>query len=149
MLRTTDWLTSSSSSFKGTVAWDFYGYFLAWMDLSRPEWELLWFLNFKEGSSILETYFKYWCVPYQTFSEIPQISEKDSQLSPRFSNFSLFWVSGPPRNAAKGVNSDWQPILRFSENVLQQHKRVYKTVVNPSRRFYESPRRFGMKHTKT
>jgi hypothetical protein len=36
-----------------------------------------------------------------------------------------------------------------SENVLQQHNRVFKTVVNPSRRFYESARRFGMKHTKT
>ncbi len=41
------------------------------------------------------------------------------------------------------------PIPRFSENVLQQHKHVFKTVANPSRRFYESPRRFGMKHTKT
>jgi hypothetical protein len=26
---------------KGTVAWDFSGYFLAWIDLSRPEWEPL------------------------------------------------------------------------------------------------------------
>jgi hypothetical protein len=82
-----------------------------------------WFLNFKEGSSILDSYFKYWCVSYQTFSDIWRISEKDWQLSPRFSNFSFFWVSGPPRNAAKGVNT--------------------------FRSFYESLRRFGMKHTKT
>ncbi len=73
-----------------------------------------WFLNFKEGSLILCSYFKYWCVSCQTFSEIRRISEKDWQLSSRFSNFSLFRVSGPPRNAAKSVNH--------------------------YRRFYESPR---------
>jgi hypothetical protein len=33
----------------------------------------LWFFNFKEGSSILYSYFKYWCVSYQTFSEIRRI----------------------------------------------------------------------------
>ncbi len=64
-----------------------------------------WFLNFKDVSSILDSYFKYWCVSYQTFSEIRRISEEDWQLSPRFSNFSFFWVSGPPRNVAKGVNT--------------------------------------------
>jgi hypothetical protein len=48
---------------------------------------------------------KYWCVSCQIFLEICRISEKDWQLSPRFSNFSLFWVSGPPRNAAQGVNT--------------------------------------------
>jgi hypothetical protein len=72
------------------------------------------FLNFKEGSLILDSYFKYWCVSCRTFSEIRRISEKDWPLCLRFSNFSLFWVSGPPRKAAKGVNT--------------------------SRRFYESPR---------
>jgi hypothetical protein len=70
--------------------------------------------NYKDVSFILDSNFKYWCVSYQTFAEILRISEKDWQLSKRFSNFSLFWVSGPPRNAAKGVNN--------------------------SRRFYESPR---------
>jgi hypothetical protein len=64
-----------------------------------------WFWNFKDVSSILDSNFKYWCVPYQTFSEIRRISEKDWQLSSRFSNFSIFWVSGSPRNAAKGVNT--------------------------------------------
>ncbi len=39
----------------------------------------LWFFNFKEGSSILYSYFGYWCVSYQTFSEILWISEKDWQ----------------------------------------------------------------------
>ncbi len=55
---------------KGTVAWDFYGYFLA----------------FSYGSSILDRYFKYWCVPYQTFSEILRISEIDNwvRVSPIF-----------------------------------------------------------------
>ncbi len=84
------------------------GFIYAWMRTTTG------FLNFKEGSSILDSYFKYWCVPYQTFSEILRISEKDWQLGPRFSNFSSFWVSGPPRNAAKSVNT--------------------------SGRFYESPR---------
>ncbi len=36
----------------------------------------LWFFNFKEGFSILYSYFKYWCVSCQTFSEILWISEK-------------------------------------------------------------------------
>ncbi len=65
----------------------FYSYIL-------PEWIYLglngnrfWFLKFKEGSSILDSYFKYWHVPYQTLSEICRISEKDWQLSPRFSIF--------------------------------------------------------------
>ncbi len=133
-------------------------FWLEWIYLGLNE-NRYWFLNFKEGFSILDSYFKYWCVPYQTFSEIRRISEKDSQLSPWFSNFSFFWVSGPPRNVAKGrqyfseilriSENDWQPIPRFSENVLQQHKRVHKTVLNPSRRFYKSPRRFVMKHTQT
>jgi hypothetical protein len=111
--------------------------FLAWMDLYRPE--------------------RYWRVPYQIFSEILQISEKDWQLITRFSNFSLFWVFAEKR--CKGCQyfseirriseNDWQPIQRFSENVQQQHKLIYKKVVNPSQRFYESPRRFGMKRTKT
>ncbi len=86
-----------------------------------------WFLNFKEGSSILDSYFKYWCVPYQTFSEICRISEKDSQLSPRFSNFFFFWVSGPPRNTAKGVNIS---------------RRFYKSPRMIDNQFRSSPRMF-------
>jgi hypothetical protein len=88
-------------------------FWLEWIYLGLNE-NCCWILNFKEGSSVLDSYLKYWCVPYQTFSEILRISEKVWQLSPRFSNFSFFWVSGPPRKAAKGVNT--------------------------SRRFYESPR---------
>ncbi len=77
-----------------------------------------WFLNFKDCSPILYSYFKYWCVPYQTFSKILWISEKDWQLSPRFSNFSFIWVSGPPRNVAKGVNTSWRfyEYLRMIDN---------------------------------
>jgi hypothetical protein len=51
--------------------------------------------------------------------------------------------------------NDWQLILQFSDNGLQQHKRVsiyWRTkdsVVNSSQRFYESLRRFGIKRTKT
>ncbi len=29
-----------------------------------------WFLNFKEGPSILDSQLKYWCFSYQIFSEI-------------------------------------------------------------------------------
>ncbi len=103
--------------FKGTVTWDFYGYFLAWMDLYRPKREPLLVLNFKDVPSILGSNFKYWCVLYQTFLEILRISEKDWQPSTWFSNFSIFWVSGSLRNAAKGINT--------------------------SRRFYESQRMFS------
>jgi hypothetical protein len=76
----------------------FYGY----LGLKENRYR---FLNFKECSSILDIYFKFWCVPYQTFSEILRISEKDWQLCPLFSNFYFFWVSGPPRNTTKGVNT--------------------------------------------
>ncbi len=64
--------------------------FLAWMDFLGLNDNRYWFLNFKEGYSILNSCFKYWCVPYQTFSEIEN------------------WVHGSPiflRNAAKGVNT--------------------------------------------
>ncbi len=66
------------------------------------------FLNFKEGSLILDSYFKYWCVSCQTFSEI---------LCKYFSE--ILRIS----------KNDWQLIPRFSENVFQQHKRVF----NPNR----------------
>ncbi len=146
---------------KGTVAWDFYGvlFWLEWIYLGSNR-NRFWFFSFKEIPLILDCQFKYWCVSNQTFSEILRISEKGWQMSPRFPNFPFFWVSGPPRKAAKGVNTsqrsenDWQLISRFSDNVLPQHKRVSiqwwttDSVVNPSRRFYESPRRFGIKRTK-
>jgi hypothetical protein len=125
-------------------------FWLEWIHLGLKG-NCFWLLNFKDVSSI--SYFRYWCISCQTFSEICRISEKDWQLSTRFSNFSLFWDSGPPRNAAKGVNTSQRFVesprmidnqfSRFSENVLQQRKRFYKTVVNPSQKFYESLRRFG------
>jgi hypothetical protein len=126
------------------------------MDLKGLSHEIFWpvwiylglngnrfsFLNFKESSLMLDSYFKYWCVSCQTVLEIRRISETDWQLSSRFLNFSLFWVSGPPEKCLKGCQyfseirriseNDWQLIPRFSENVLQQHKRVFNTVVNPS-----------------
>ncbi len=79
-------------------------FWLEWIYLGMKG-NRFWFLNFKDVSSILNSYFKYWCVSYQTFSEICRIFEKDWQLSTQFSNFSLFWVSGSLRNAAKGVNT--------------------------------------------
>ncbi len=104
-------------------------FWLEWIYLGLNE-NRYWFLNFKEGSSILDSYFKYWCVPYQTFSEIPRISEKDWQLGPRFSNFSFFWVSGSPRNAAKGVNTS----RRFVESprMINNHFRSSPRMFNIS-----------------
>ncbi len=88
-------------------------FWLEWIYIGLKE-NRFWFLNFKDVSSILDSNFKYWCVPYQTFSEIRRISEKDWQLSTRFSNFSLFWVSGSPRNAAKGVSTSQMIDNQFS-----------------------------------
>ncbi len=85
------------------------------------------FLYIKEGSLILDSYFKYWCVSCQTFSEIRRISENDWQLSSRFSNFSLFWVSGPPRNAAKGVNTSRRFVEspRMIDNIFRGSPRMF------------------------
>jgi hypothetical protein len=115
------------SDFKGTVAWDFYACFWpVWIYLGLNG-KRFWFFNFKEGSLILDSYFKYWCVSCQTFSEIRRISEKDWQLSLRFSNFSLFWVGGPPRNAAKGVNTSQRFIEspRMIHNLFRGSPRIF------------------------
>ncbi len=84
-------------------------------------------LNFKEGSLIFDSYFKYLCVSCQTFSEICRISEKDWQLSSRFFNFSLFWVSGPPRNAANGVNTSRRFVEspRMIDNLFRGSPRLF------------------------
>jgi hypothetical protein len=98
-------LVTCSFSLKGLSHEIFTGIFwLEWIYLGLKE-NRFCFFYFKDVSSILDSYFKYWCVSYQTFSEIRRISEKDWQLSTRFSNFCLFWVSGPPSNAAKGVKT--------------------------------------------
>jgi hypothetical protein len=60
-----------------------------------------WFLNFNDAPSILDDYFKFWCVSGQIFSEILRISEKDWQLSLRFSNFQRFLVSGSLRTLVR------------------------------------------------
>ncbi len=85
------------------------------------------FLNFKKGFLILESFLKYWCVSCQTFSEILRISEKDWQLSSRFSNFYLFWVRGTPRKAAKGVNPSRRFIdsLRMIDNLFRGSPRMF------------------------
>jgi hypothetical protein len=105
----------------------FYGYFwLEWMYIGL-EGNHFWFLNFKDASSIFDSNFKYWCVSYQTFSEIRRISKKDWQLSTRFSNFSLFWVSGSLRNAAKGDNTSRRFIepLRMIDNQFSGSPRMF------------------------
>ncbi len=66
----------------GHVCWP------VWMHLGLNK-NRLWFLNFKEAPSIWDSHFKFWCVSVQTFSEILRISEKDWQLSQRFSEIYL------------------------------------------------------------
>ncbi len=109
-----------------------------------------WFLNFKGASSILDSYFKYWCVPYQTFSEILRISEKDWQLSLRFSNFSFFQVSSPPRNGAKGVNTSQRFVEspRMIDNQFSGSPRMFFNNISVSLRQL-SILLGDMKHTKT
>jgi hypothetical protein len=93
-----------------------------------------WFLNFKDVSSILDSNFKYWRVPYQIFSEICRISEKDWQLITRFSNFSLFWVSVSPRNAAKGVNTSRRFVEspRMIDNQFSGSPRMFNNNISVS-----------------
>jgi hypothetical protein len=111
----------------------------------------LWFLNFNDASLILDNYFKFWSVSGQTFSEILRISEKDWQLSLRFSNFRRFLVSGSLRNAAEGINisrriiesprmiGNWVPVLgqglATESPVLGEGLATESLVANPSRRF--------------
>jgi hypothetical protein len=118
-----------------------------------------WFLNFKEGSSILVSYFKYCCVPYQTILEICRIFEYGLTIKSKVLQFFFFLGKRSSEKCCKRrqyfseirkiSDNDLQLIPRFFENVLQQQKRVFKTPVNPSWRFYKSPRRFDTKHTKT
>ncbi len=66
-----------SSKLLETVAWDFNGYFLAWMIYQGLNGNRFWFFNFKKGPSILDSKLKFWYVSFQTFLEIHRISEKD------------------------------------------------------------------------
>ncbi len=84
----------SFESLKG-LSHEIYGpvFWAVWMYLG-PNVNRLWFLNFNDAPLILDNSFKFWCVSGQTFSEILRISEKNWQLSLRFSNFRRFSVSG-------------------------------------------------------
>ncbi len=85
-----------------------------WMHLGLFE-NRLSFSNCHEAPSIFGSYFKFWCLSYQTFSEIRRISEKDWQLNP--------WFSKKERHSY----------------VVEEHsRRTAELVVNHSRRFYES-----------
>ncbi len=59
-------------------------FLLVWIHLGLNV-NRFWFLNFNNVPSILDNYLEFWCISGQTFSEIRRISEKDWQLSPRFS----------------------------------------------------------------
>ncbi len=71
---------------KGTVAWDFYDFWLEWITLGLNR-NFFWFFSFKEIPSILDSQFKYWCISYQTFSEFivsPRRIENWVRGSPSF-----------------------------------------------------------------
>jgi hypothetical protein len=70
------------------------------MNASRPECVQLLVFKFNNAPLILDEYFKLGCVSGQIFSEILRTSEKDWQLSLRFSNFQRFLVGASLRNAA-------------------------------------------------
>ncbi len=127
-------LNDNFLSFKGTVAWDFWAYLLVCMDASRPNKNRFWFLNFKEAPSIWNSHFKFWCVSIQTFSEILRISEKDWQLSPRFSEIYL--------NCQLLADTLMllKNILGEPKTVADPSQRTGDSVANPSQKFYESPR---------
>ncbi len=96
----------------------------------------LWFLNFNDAPFILDTYFKFWRVSGQTFSEILRISEKDWHLSLRFSIFHRFLVSSSPEKRCLGwkyfsenrriSENDWQLSPQFSENDWQLSPQLSK-----------------------
>jgi hypothetical protein len=66
-------LVSVLSALKGTVTWDFKNFlWLEWIYLGLNV-KRIWFFSYKEIPSILDSQFKYWCVSYQTFSEICRI----------------------------------------------------------------------------
>jgi hypothetical protein len=117
-------------------------FWLEWIYLGLNE-NRYWFLHFKEGSSILDCNFKYWWAfhtkPKRNREELTiesailqfffllgkRSSEKRCKRCRYFSE--ILWIS----------ENDWQPIPWVSENVLQQHMHVFKTIVNP---FVESPK---------
>ncbi len=131
----------------GFVLWPVWKH-QAWM------WATFGFKNFRDVPSIMDNYFKFWCVSGQSFWEILKISEKEWQLSPWFSNFCRFLVSGSLWSVAEGVNTS----RRFLESlrrigyvclVLQEYssklpclqeacninKISRRTIVNPSPSF--------------
>jgi hypothetical protein len=86
----------------------------------------LWFLNFNDAPLILDNFFKFGSVSGKTFSEILRISDKDWQLSLRFSNFHRFLVSEKRCLGRKYFSEirrisekDWQLSPQFSEKDWQ------------------------------
>ncbi len=77
-------------------------FWLEWIYLGLIE-NRYWFLNIKEGSLILDSYFEYWCVPYQTFSEICRISEKEHN-----------WICSSPIFLSSGLEVLRETLQRVS-----------------------------------
>jgi hypothetical protein len=77
-------------------------------------------LNCYDAPSIFGGYFRFWCVPYQTFSEIHRISKKDLQLNPQLSMYCK--------------------LLKDTLMLLRNILGTAELVVNHSRRFIESSR---------
>ncbi len=86
----------------------------------------LWFWNFYEAPLIFGNYFKFWCVSYQTFSEIRRISEKDWQLSYRNSCV----VEEPSRRTAELVFNHSRKFYKSSRSIDTLYS-VSRRTANP------------------
>jgi hypothetical protein len=91
------------------------------MDLSRSKWEPLLVFKFERG------FFDF----RQLFLSFDAFHVK---LSSRFSNLSSFWVSGSPRNAAKGVNHSriFYESPRMIDNLFRGSPRMFFNNISES-----------------
>ncbi len=98
-------------------------FWLAWIYLGLNG-HRFWFFNFQEDPLILDSKLKYRWVLYLTFSEIKELTIESAVLQ-----FSFFWVSGPPRNAAKGVNTSRRLVEspRMIDNYFRSSPRMFFT----------------------
>jgi hypothetical protein len=101
-------------------------FWLEWIYLGLNR-NRFWFFSFKEIHTIFDSQFLYWFILYPTSTSLREGLTTESAVL----QFSFLWVSSPLRNAAKDVNTSW----RF--------------IVSPGIISIESPRRFGIKCTKT
>ncbi len=105
------------------------------------------FFRYSNVSSILDNYLKFWCVSGQTFSEIPRISDKDWQLTPRFFKkvfmyYKLLWDTLMLLNNILGDQRTWLPVLlrgpRTQLSILLGNSMNLREGFTPKQRFLEN-----------